>query len=58
MPQTKVIFYQEASGTVPLISWLDELSPRAQEKCAVNSRLSRNSQRKYYPSQGNRESLN
>lgn len=35
MPQTKVIFYREASGAVPLISWLMELQPKAQDKCRI-----------------------
>ncbi len=35
MPQTKVIFYREASGAVPLISWMADLHPKAQEKGAI-----------------------
>ncbi len=35
MPQTKVIFYREASGAVPLVSWLNELQPKARVKCIV-----------------------
>ncbi len=33
MPQTRVVFYQEGPGEVPLLKWLDDLSRRAQAKC-------------------------
>ena len=33
MPETRVIFYQEKDGTVPLLTWLDELPGKAQLKC-------------------------
>src|SRR5438552_2259359 len=35
MPQTKVVFYQEANGTVPLLEWLDALPRPAVVKCRV-----------------------
>jgi phage-related protein len=35
MPQTKVMFYQESDGTVPLLKWLDALPRRALVKCRV-----------------------
>jgi phage-related protein len=35
MPRTKVILYQEADGTVPVLEWLDELPDKAQDKCRV-----------------------
>lgn len=35
MPRTRVIFYREEDGTVPLLAWFDELSPRAQDKCRL-----------------------
>ena len=33
MPQTKVVFYKEMDGTVPVVAWLDGLPPKAQTKC-------------------------
>ncbi|HEV8717178.1 MAG TPA: type II toxin-antitoxin system RelE/ParE family toxin [Candidatus Binatia bacterium] len=33
MPATTLIFYQEDNGTVPLVSWLDSLTAKAQDKC-------------------------
>ena len=33
MPQTKVIFYQEANGSVPVLEWLDDLPAKVQLKC-------------------------
>jgi phage-related protein len=35
MPQTKVVFYKEDDGTVPLLEWLDALQPKALDKCTV-----------------------
>src|SRR5216683_7483231 len=35
MPQTKVVFYQEADGTVPVLEWLDALPRPALVKCRV-----------------------
>lgn len=35
MPKTHVVFYQEDDGTVPVLEWLDTLSPKAQDKCRV-----------------------
>ena len=35
MPQTKVVFYREADGTVPVLEWLDGLPPQAIAKCRV-----------------------
>ncbi len=35
MPRTKVILYQEANGTVPLLDWLDRLPDKAKDKCTV-----------------------
>lgn len=32
MPETRVIIFQEADGTVPLNEWLDKLKPKAQDK--------------------------
>jgi phage-related protein len=33
MPQTKVVFYREVDGTVPVLEWLDGLSLPAIVKC-------------------------
>ena len=33
MPETRVIFYQEKDGTVPLLAWLDALPEKIQLKC-------------------------
>jgi phage-related protein len=35
MPGTRVVFYQEADGTVPLLTWLDALTHKAQDKCRL-----------------------
>ena len=35
MPMTKVVFYKEDDGSVPLIDWLSILEPRAVVKCRV-----------------------
>ena len=35
MPQTRVVFYREDDGTVPLLNWLDELGPKATVKCRL-----------------------
>lgn len=35
MPKTKVVFYKEADGTVPVIEWLDSLPTKALDKCTV-----------------------
>ena len=35
MPQTKVVFYRETDGTVPLLDWLDALPRPAVVKCRV-----------------------
>jgi phage-related protein len=33
VPRTKVIFYQEEDGTVPVLDWLDAIPAKAQLKC-------------------------
>jgi len=33
MPRTKVILYQEADGTIPVLEWLEELPAKVQLKC-------------------------
>ncbi|HVC95054.1 MAG TPA: type II toxin-antitoxin system RelE/ParE family toxin [Pirellulales bacterium] len=35
MPQTRVVFYREDDGTVPVLEWLDELPRDALVKCRV-----------------------
>ncbi len=35
MPNTKVVFYQETDGTVPVLEWFDGLPTKAQDKCRV-----------------------
>ena len=39
MPKTNVIIYQEKDGTVPLLDWLDGLSPKVQVKCIARIEL-------------------
>ena len=45
MPQTRVVFYQDADGTCPVLEWLADLkreNPKAFAKCLVRiERLSR-----------------
>ncbi len=33
MPQTKVVFYKEEDGTVPVLDWLDNLPTKLRYKC-------------------------
>lgn len=35
MPQTRVVFYQEDNGSVPVLDWLDGLSVKALAKCTA-----------------------
>ncbi len=35
MPKTKIIIYQDEDGSVPLIKWLREQSPKVQDKCTA-----------------------
>ncbi len=35
MPRTKVVFYRETDGSVPVLEWFDSLPTKAQDKCAV-----------------------
>ncbi len=35
MPRTKVVFYREADGSVPVLEWFDGLAAKAQDKCRV-----------------------
>ncbi len=39
MPKTQVIIYQEETGKVPLLKWLDGLPVRARDKCIVKVEL-------------------
>jgi len=33
VPRTRVVFYQEEDGWVPILEWFDELIPKARVKC-------------------------
>src|SRR5579864_9635573 len=35
MPRTRIVFYREEDGTVPLLQWLDALPRAAVVKCRV-----------------------
>ena len=35
MPPTEVIVFMESDGSAPFLNWLDELSPKVQDKCKV-----------------------
>lgn len=35
MPKTNVVFYQEADGTCPVLTWLRGIPTKAQMKCRV-----------------------
>jgi len=35
MPKTKVVFYKEDDGSVPMLEWLDSLPPKPLDKCTV-----------------------
>jgi phage-related protein len=35
MPKTKVVFFCEEDGSVPILEWMDSLPARARDKCAV-----------------------
>ncbi|SRR6266496_1205945 len=35
MPKTKVVFYKEDDGSVPILDWFDSLQERALDKCTV-----------------------
>ncbi len=35
MPRTKVVFYKEDDGSVPILEWLDSLQEKALDKCTV-----------------------
>jgi phage-related protein len=35
MPKTKVVFYKEDDGTVPILDWLDSLQKKVLDKCTV-----------------------
>jgi phage-related protein len=38
MPKTRIIFFKEESGEIPIIDWLDELPAKAQDKCLAKLR--------------------
>ena len=35
MPKTKVVFFKEADGTVPILEWFDSLQEKALDKCRI-----------------------
>lgn len=35
MPKTRVVFYQDEGGRVPVLEWLDILPEKIQDKCVV-----------------------
>lgn len=35
MPRTRVVFYQEENGCLPVLEWLDTLPEKIQDKCVV-----------------------
>ncbi|MEY4528700.1 MAG: hypothetical protein RL768_2419 [Nitrospirota bacterium] len=35
MPRTRVVFYREREGNVPVLEWLDTLPANIQDKCVV-----------------------
>jgi hypothetical protein len=39
MPETKVVFYKEDDGTIPVLDWLNSLPPKVQDKCATQTFL-------------------
>ena len=36
MPETRVVFYRELDGSVPLLEWFDRLPSRVKAKCIVS----------------------
>jgi phage-related protein len=35
VPKTKIVFFQESDGSVPVLEWLRTLPPKGQDKCRV-----------------------
>jgi phage-related protein len=35
LPRTRVVFYREREGSVPVLEWLDTLPAKIQDKCVV-----------------------
>jgi phage-related protein len=35
LPKTRVVFYRDAEGNVPVLEWLETLSAKIQDKCVV-----------------------
>src|SRR5436305_14706921 len=38
MPETRLVLFQEADGSVPLLDWLEELPDKIKDKCVVRLR--------------------
>jgi phage-related protein len=35
VPSTRVVFYREEDGSVPVLEWFDDLPTKAQDKCRI-----------------------
>jgi len=35
LPRTRVVFYRDAEGNVPVLEWLDTLPAKVQDKCVI-----------------------
>jgi len=35
VPPVEVVFWRDVDGTVPLLEWIEELPPKAQDKCVA-----------------------
>lgn len=35
MPRTSIVIYQDKTGKVPLLEWIDALPPKVQDKCTA-----------------------
>ncbi len=35
MPQTRIVFFREQDGSVPLLDWFDTIPQKAQDKCRL-----------------------
>lgn len=33
MPETEIVLFSEDDGSVPVLAWLDQLPPKAQDRC-------------------------
>lgn len=42
MPRTRVVFYKDREGNVPVLEWMDALPAKVQDKCVVKIERLRN----------------